>query len=88
MNKKFGALSSSVDPQKLADSVEGVIKVIAGIALSFGLAKISGNLSQTADQIGIIVTLGYSFYGAVQTIFGLARKVIVSIQEAWSAYRQ
>ena len=85
--KNFGILASSVNPEKLADTVEGILKVIAGVALYFGFTSISGDLNTVIQQIGIVVTAGYAFYGAVQTLFGLCRKIIVAVQQAYSTLK-
>ncbi len=79
--KKFGALSSSVDPQKLAATVTGFIKLGAGLVAYFGLSSISGDINSFAEQAGQLVTIGYAFFGAAEVIFGLARKIIVAIQQ-------
>lgn len=75
-NRKFGALSSSVDPSKLAKTVEGAIKVVGGIVVYFGYSKISGDINSLAEQVGTLVTLGYSFFGAAEMAFGLIRKIV------------
>lgn len=79
-NKKFGSLTSSVDPQKLATTVTGFIKVAGGLLAYFGYTQVTGDLNGIADQMGVVVTLGYSFFGACEVLFGLVRKVIVALQ--------
>lgn len=85
MNTKFGALSSSVDPQKLASTVTGFIKVAGGVLAYLGYTQITGDLNSVADQIGVVVTLGYAFYGACEALFGLVRKVIVGLQTKFNS---
>lgn len=77
--RKFGKLSSSEDSQKLADTVKGAIKLIGGLIAYFGYSQITGDLNSVADQVGTAVTLGYSFYGAVVTIYGLIKKVVIAV---------
>lgn len=79
MERKFGALSSSVDGQKLAKTVEGAIKVIGGLVAYFGYASLTGDINSIADQIGSVVTLGYSFFGASEVLFGLIRKFVAKV---------
>ena len=79
--KKFGALSSSTDPAKLAKTVEGTLKVIGGLVAYFGYSAFTGDINSIADQIGVAITLGYSFFGATETLFGLVRKVVVKFSE-------
>lgn len=81
MEKKFGALSSSVNPQELSKSVEGFIKIAGGLAVYFGYTAVSGDISSLADQIGTLVTLGYTFYGVAETAFGLIRKIVATIAQ-------
>jgi hypothetical protein len=77
MDKKFGALSSSVDSQKLAKTVEGAVKLLGGIIAYFGYSSVTGDINSVAEQIGTVVTLGYSFYGASEMLFGMIRKLVV-----------
>lgn len=77
MDKKFGALSSSTDPAKLAKTVEGAIKLIGGIVAYFGYSQVTGDVNSVAEQIGTVVTLGYSFFGASEMLFGMLRKLVV-----------
>lgn len=85
--KKFGALSSSVNPQELATSVTGVMQAVGGLLAFMGFNDIAGHLPQITQEIGQVITLGYAFYGACNALFGLIRKLIVSIQQAWAKYR-
>jgi len=63
MNKKYGALSSSIDPQKLSKTIGGILKIGGGLLAYFGYSQITGDINSAADQIGTVVTLGYSFIG-------------------------
>jgi hypothetical protein len=78
-DRKFGAFSSSEDPQKLADTVKGAIKLVGGLIAYFGYASLTGDVNTVADQVGTAVTLGISFYGAVMTLYGLLKKVVVKV---------
>lgn len=80
-NRKFGALSSSEDPQKLADTVKGVIQLLGGLAVFFGYSQITGEINTVADQVGTAVTLGVAFFGACKTLYGLLKKIVVKFAQ-------
>lgn len=73
MRKKYGALSSSVDPEKLSLSVKGVLLGLLPIAIV--LLKID---QETATGIinGIVelVKYGASIVSVCVTLYGLYRK--------------
>lgn len=79
--KKFGALSSSVNPNELAKTVEGIIKAVGGGIVFFGFSSIAGDINSLAEQAGQLITLGYAFFGVCETVFGIIRKIAVSITE-------
>lgn len=78
---RFGALSSSEDPNKLADTVKGVIQLVGGLLVYFGYSSVTGDINSVADQVGIAVTLGVSFYGASKTLYGLLKKLVVKFSQ-------
>lgn len=78
-NRKFGALSSSEDPQKLATSVTGIIKVVGGLIAYLGVSQVAGDINTFAEQAGMLVTAGYAFYGIAETCFGLGRKIVIAV---------
>lgn len=80
-NRRFGALSSSEDSQKLADTVKGVIQVIGGLIAYFGYTQITGEVNTIADQVGSVVTLGVTFYGACTTLYGLIKKLVIKFAQ-------
>lgn len=76
--RKFGALTSSVDPNAIAATVSGLL--IASASLIVILAGHLG-FSLTVEQVTTYAgALGTSI-GAIVTIFGLLRKVVVAIQQ-------
>lgn len=80
MEPKYGAFfSSSEDPQKLAASVSGFIKIIAGVAGFTGFSFIAGEINTFAEQAGAFVLMGYSVYGAAESLFGLGRKIVIAV---------
>ena len=78
MERKFGVFSSSVDPNKLAKTVEGVLKGVGGLVAFWGATAVAGDVNSLATQLSQIVTLGYSLLGASEVAFGLLRKIVVA----------
>lgn len=81
--KTFGILSSSVNPTQLSATVSGAILsisalIIYGAANFFHVVIGSDAISAFATQAGLAV-------GSLYFIFGVIRKVIVTIQQKFSA---
>lgn len=74
IEKKFGALSSSVDPQQLSTTVSGFIislsAVIIIIAGKMGVPLTQSSVALFAEQLGLAV-------GSLTFLYGLIRKIIV-----------
>ncbi len=74
MERKFGALSSSEDPQKLADTVKGAILAFSALIMvlgsKFGLPLTQNGIAMFAEQIGLSI-------GSLWFLFGLVKKGIV-----------
>jgi hypothetical protein len=72
MNKKFGAFSSSADPEKLGKTVQGVIMAFSGIIIfvlsHFGIDVTELELNNQAANIGLIISEILIAYGAVQKL--------------------
>lgn len=83
MNKKFGAFSSSVDPEKLGATVQGIILGLSGIitliAAKYGIQLLPADLQAFSAQAAGLTTQLAIGASAVVTIFGLIRKVIVRL---------
>lgn len=77
MNKRFGALSSSTDPDKLANTVRGGILVFSSIIV-FVTTSIFG-LEITADDVSELATAIGALAGAVWVVYGLVQKIVVRI---------
>jgi hypothetical protein len=83
--KRFGAFSSSVNPQELAATVEGIIKAVAGLAVTMGVltmtdaSTVTDSISSIIQQITLMVSAGYAVYGLAQSVFGILRKVVVAL---------
>lgn len=76
MDRKFGALSSSVNPQELSKTVEGIVKLVTGVLVTFGLVS-TVDANTVLTQIPIVVTAAYSAWGGLEMIWGIIRKLIV-----------
>lgn len=83
--RRFGALSSSEDPQKLAATVTGIVKAIGGAVAFLGVSTITGDVNTLADQLGQMVTLGYAFWGVAEAAFGIGRKILIAVQQKLSS---
>lgn len=90
-NKRFGALTSSVDPNKLAATVSGVLKVVGSLVAFLALT----GLINAADSMELVkqletlltatvafVTAAYGTYGAAQAVFGTVRKILIHFATA------
>lgn len=77
MNRRYGALSSSVDPQKLAATVTGVLKVAAGALVYFGLAS-QLDADTLIAQVSALVSLGFTAWGLIESVYGILRKMLVA----------
>lgn len=77
--RRFGALSSSEDPQKLAATVTGIIKALGGFVAFLGVSTLTGDINTFAEQVGQLITIGYAFYGVAEAAFGVGRKILLAI---------
>ena len=87
-NRRFGNLSSSVNPQELSATVEGVFKLIAGLAAALGMSAVLPDIATAQNQIQQLILLGvqatplmYSAWNAAHTLFGLLRKIFVFVYD-------
>lgn len=76
--RKYGALSSSVNPQELSLTVTSIAKVIIGMLVGFGVFTTTG-ADTTLTQIPVIVSAGYATWQAAEALWGAVRKVIVAV---------
>jgi len=79
------ALGSSVDPEKLALTVKGIltgiIPVLIAVTGAFGVHLNLGDLSSLVDSIGdAIIALGVAI-SAVMTVWGLLLKIVISLKK-------
>lgn len=78
MERKFGALSSSVNPQELSLTVTAVARVVIGVLVSFGVIQVTG-ADTTLEQIPVIVSAGYATWQGAEALWGAVRKIIVAV---------
>ncbi len=76
--RKYGAFSSSVNPQELSLTVTSVAKVIIGVLVGFGVFTTTG-ADTTLEQIPVLVSAGYATWQAVEALWGAVRKIIVAV---------
>jgi len=73
-NRKFGSLSSSEDPEKLAATVKAAILALASLIIMFGnylgVQITQDEMVQVATQLSLAVS-------SVWFVWGLLRKVVV-----------
>lgn len=78
MNKRFGSLSSSANPQELSLTVQSGARLILSVLVSFGIVTATG-ADTTIEQIPVFVTAGLAAYEAIQVLWGAIRKVLYAI---------
>lgn len=80
-NRKFGSLSSSVDPQKLSATVSGAILLFSGLLISLGSWL---GIPLTDSQIGVFAQQVGVGAGALWFLYGVVRKTIVAVQQKFA----
>ena len=85
MNRRFGALSSSVDPQNLSLTVESAVKLLLGLVALYATSK-GLDVASATTQVQAIIDVGtqavaaaFTLYSAIMVGYGLVRKFIVFI---------
>jgi hypothetical protein len=77
MTKKYGALTSSQNPEEIANTVKGLVLTLSGVITLF--ATHFFNLTLTpSDVLGLATGLGAGA-GAVWTVYGLIMKLVVAV---------
>lgn len=81
--KKFGALSSSVDGSQLSLTISAILKMIAGLLAALGLGVILPDVQTIQDQVQALTQLGiqaapliYAAWNSAEAIFGAFRKIL------------
>ena len=78
MNKKFGILSSSTNPEQLGQTVKGIIlgasTIILFVAGLLNIPFADADVVQLATQVGAAVS-------SLWILFGIGQKVVVAIYD-------
>ena len=77
--KRFGSLSSSVDPEKLATKVKGIM-LMASTLVIFVAAKFL-NINLTPETYVELVTDITGIVAAIATAYGFVQHLVVKIAE-------
>ena len=69
MNRKFGALTSSQNPEELANIVKGIILGLSGLVIFlgsqfFGIELKPEDVMELAGQLSVIAGAVWAIYGA------------------------
>lgn len=85
MNPKYGAFSSSVDPQQLSTTVLGAAKIVSGLLVFWGLLSAADgttlftHLNVIVTDVTVLAPLAYATWHAAEAVFGILQKVIVKL---------
>lgn len=79
MEKRFGALSSSVDPEKLSARVNGIILGLSSVIILVAARAFHIQLAPT--DVVSLASQGGAVAGAIATIFGAIRWGITFIAD-------
>lgn len=74
--KMFGAFTSSADPTKISRTVEGIMQTAVAALVLFGVLNTTDGQS-LLEQAGVIVSAGVTIWGAIETVRGILRKILV-----------
>jgi len=77
MQKKYGALTSSQNPEEIANTVKGIVLTFSGIITLLAMHFFNLQLS-SADVLSLATGLGTGA-GAVWTVYGLIMKLVVAV---------
>lgn len=80
MHRRYGALTSSVDPNELSLTVQSAAKLLVGVLVAFGVIQATG-ANTLVEQIPAIVAAGYAAWQANEMVWGIVRKIIVAFAE-------
>lgn len=80
MEKRFGGLSSSVDPQQLSLTVTAALRSIMAVLVAFGYVT-TVQMDTTLMQVPVIVMSGYAAWQGLDAIYGALRKVLIAFTQ-------
>lgn len=73
--EKYPILGSSVDPEKLALTVKGILLGVVTILVTLGVDATGLELNTLVDAIVNAIQLIGGLVSAIMTIYGLSRKI-------------
>ena len=82
MNRKYGALSSSVNPQELSLTVESIGKTVGALLVLLASVKgvnpaeVNAWYEPLMAQATVVISSAYASYNAILLFWGLFRKGI------------
>lgn len=76
--RKYGSLSSSVDPEKFSKTASGIIGALGGALVFLGVASTT-DVNTLVGAISQIITLGYTVWSLCETAYGIFRKIAVAV---------
>lgn len=77
MNKRFGALSSSVNPEELSLTVTASLRTILSLLVTMGYVSVVQQ-DTLLTQAPVFILAGYATWQALETIWGAIRKLLVA----------
>lgn len=80
MHKRFGALSSSVNPQELGLTIQSAVRLAIGLLATLGVIGVTGG-DALIEQIPAIVAAAYAAWQALEMLWGIARKLLVAFAD-------
>lgn len=84
-DKKYGAISSSVDPQEISVTVLAVAKFMAGLLVGAGFLTVADKTTLLATLPSLITDaiaiapFAYAGWHSAEILFGIFQKVLVAV---------
>lgn len=82
--KKYGAITSSVDPEKISTTVQAAARIVAGLAVFAGFISVADsttllqNVNQTLTNVMALIPIAYAVWNSSEVVFGIIRKGLVA----------
>lgn len=74
MNKKFGAITSSQNPEEIANTVKGIVLSLSSVIILLGSQFFKVQLN--ANDVSTLATNVSMVAGAVWTLYGVGLKLL------------
>lgn len=78
MEKKYGALSSSVNPQELSLTISAAVKAALSLAVLLGYVS-SSDMNTALEQVPALVMAGYTVWQGLESVWGFVRRLMVRV---------